>query len=129
MSYLRYTSSHEWLNTEQDDMVVGITDHAQHLLGDLVYIELPTVGKEVAAGDEIGVLESVKAASDFYAPISGTVVAVNEQVEKNPAILNQDPFGLGWLVKIKPQQKERALEEISTLLKEDQYLSELTEDI
>ena len=129
MSNLRYTKSHEWLNTEQEDMLVGITDHAQHLLGDLVYVELPAIGKEVHAGEELGVLESVKAAADFYAPISGTVVAINEQVEKNPALLNQDPFGAGWLIKIKPHQKEKAQEEINELLRKDQYLSELTEDI
>ncbi|MDP3706067.1 MAG: glycine cleavage system protein GcvH [Legionellaceae bacterium] len=129
MTNLRFTKSHEWLDTEHDDMTVGITEHAQDLLGDMVYVELPDIGKEVHAGDEIGVLESVKAASDFYAPISGTIVAVNKQVAENPALLNQDPYGTGWLVKIKAKQKEKAFEEINEMLKEDQYLSELTEDI
>jgi len=129
MSYLRYTKSHEWLNTEQENMAVGITEHAQDLLGDMVYIELPAVGKEVHAGDEIGVLESVKAASDFYAPISGVITEVNHQVTENPALLNQDPYGVGWLVKIKAHQQEQAIEEINELLKEEEYLSELTEDI
>ncbi len=129
MTNLRFTKSHEWLDTEQDDMAVGITEHAQDLLGDMVYVELPDVGREVHAGDEIGVLESVKAASDFYAPISGTIVAVNKQVAENPALLNQDPYGTGWLVKIKAKHKEKAFEEINEMLKEDQYLSELTEDI
>ena len=129
MSHLRFTKSHEWLDTEKDEMTVGITEHAQDLLGDMVYVELPPVGKEVDAGDEIGILESVKAASDFYAPISGVIVAVNKQVAENPSLLNKDPYGAGWLVKIKAHIAEKAFEEISGLIKEEQYLSELTQDI
>ena len=131
MSNLRYTKSHEWVcqELEQEDLLVGITEHAQHLLGDMVYVELPAIGREVKAGEEIGVLESVKAASDFYAPISGAIVAVNTTVAENPALLNQDPYGAGWLVKIKPSQHEKAVEEMNELLREDEYLSELTEDI
>ena len=88
---LRFTQTHEWLNSDQDDMIVGITEHAQQLLGDMVFVDLPDVGEEVKAGDELGVLESVKAASDFYAPISGVVVAVNQQVNDDPALVNTDP--------------------------------------
>lgn len=127
MSYLRFTVSHEWINTEQETMDVGITNHAQSLLGDMVYIELPEVGTEVHAGDEIGVLESVKAASEIYAPISGVIMATNPQAIQNPALLNTDPYGNGWLVKIKPKHAEKAFEEISQLLKEEDYLEDITE--
>ncbi len=125
-----FTKTHEWVNAEmnQEEMSIGITEHAQHLLGDMVYVELPAVGREVNAGDEIGVLESVKAASDFYAPISGMIIAVNSDVTTNPAIINQDPYAAGWLVKIKPKNHAQALEEIHTLLSEDTYLSEIAED-
>jgi glycine cleavage system H protein len=128
MSYLRFTATHEWLNTEEENMSVGITDHAQSLLGDMVYIELPPLGTTVNAGDEIGVLESVKAASEIYAPISGTIVAVNAETADNPALLNTDPYGIGWLVKIKPQDQEEALEEISHLFKEEEYLADIAEE-
>ncbi len=129
MSNLRFTKSHEWLNPEHEVMEVGITEHAQDLLGDMVYVELPVVGREVKAGEEIGVLESVKAASDFYAPISGVIVEINEEIVTNPALLNNDPYGKGWLVKIKASQKETVIEEINGLLKEEQYKSELTEGL
>lgn len=128
MSYLRFTHSHEWLNTEEEIMSVGITKHAQSLLGDMVYIELPAVGTEVHAGDEIGVLESVKAASEIYAPISGIIVATNPDVTEDPALLNKDPYGAGWLVKIQPHQAEAAFEEISQLLKEADYLEDIAEE-
>jgi len=121
---LRFTSTHEWLEVNQDEMTVGITEHAQQLLGDMVFVELPMVGDEVHIGDELGVLESVKAASDFYAPISGEIVAVNQLVNENPALVNSDPYGAGWLVKIKPHHPE----EISTLLDEEQYQDEIAED-
>lgn len=127
MSYLRFTSSHEWIDTEQDPMNVGITNHAQSLLGDMVYIELPPIGTEVAMGDEIGVLESVKAASEIYAPISGVIVATNSDVVENPALLNSDPCG-SWLVKIKPNVPEKAFEEISRLSKETEYLEDIAEE-
>lgn len=125
-----FTKTHEWVNTEleQEEMTIGITEHAQHLLGDMVYVELPSVGLEVKEGDEIGVLESVKAASDFYAPISGMIIAVNSEVTTNPALINQDPYNAGWLVKIKPKDHAKALEEIHTLLSEDTYLTEIAED-
>jgi glycine cleavage system H protein len=94
---LRYASSHEWLRA---DGTVGITDHAQHELTDVVFVDLPSVGKEVKAGDVACVVESVKAASDIYAPVSGKIVEVNEAVSKNPALVNTDPYGEGWLFKL-----------------------------
>lgn len=121
---LRFTKTHEWIATDHEDMTVGITDHAQQLLGDMVFVELPQVGDEVHAGDELGVLESVKAASDFYAPISGVVVAVNEQVTENPERVNSDPYGAGWLVKISATE----LGEIDALLDEDEYQDTFAED-
>ena len=125
MKNLRFTATHEWLNTEEDTMSVGITKHAQSLLGDMVYVELPAVGTDVKAGDEIGVLESVKAASEFYAPISGVIASVNQRVTSEPELLNKDPYGEGWLVKIQPHQSEEALEEINELFKEDDYLEDI----
>lgn len=118
---LRYTHTHEWLNNDQDDMIIGITEHAQQLLGDMVFVDLPDVGDTVNVGDELGVLESVKAASDFYAPISGVVVAVNQQVNENPALVNSDPYGAGWLVKIQASD----LGELSVLLSAEQYQQEI----
>ena len=100
---LRYASSHEWARLEEDGVVtVGITDHAQSALGDVVYVELPEVDSPLSAQAEAGVVESVKAASDIYAPISGTVVAVNEVLEDAPETVNQDPYGDGWFFKIEP---------------------------
>lgn len=121
---LRFTETHEWVDTTDDDMTIGITTHAQELLGDMVFVELPQVGLEVLAGDELGVVESVKAASDFYAPISGVVTAVNEQVNDNPALVNSDPYGAGWLVKIRATD----LEEINALLDDEEYQTEIAED-
>ena len=121
---LKFTQTHEWLNSDQDDMIVGITDHAQQLLGDMVFVDLPQVGDAVTAGGELGVVESVKAASDFYAPISGVVVAVNQQVNEDPALVNSDPYGAGWLVKIKASNRE----EINALLNAEQYQHEFTGD-
>ena len=100
---LRYTSEHEWLRQEEDGTVtVGITDHAQGALGDLVYVELPEVGQDVESGGEMAVVESVKAASDVYAPISGEVVAINEDLSDDPEKINADPYGDGWIVRLQP---------------------------
>lgn len=100
---LRYTNEHEWLRQEEDGTVtIGITDHAQSALGDLVYVELPEVGQEVDAGGEMAVVESVKAASDVYAPIGGEVVAVNEDLSDDPEKINADAYGDGWIVRMKP---------------------------
>lgn len=100
---LKYTSEHEWLRQEEDGSVtIGITDHAQSALGDLVYVELPEVGQEVESGGEMAVVESVKAASDVYAPISGSVTAVNEVLADDPEKINSDPYGDGWIVRLQP---------------------------
>ena len=102
-SDLRYARTHEWARLEEDGTVtVGITDHAQNALGDVVFVEQPEVGEPVAAGEEAGVVESVKAASDIYAPISGTVVAVNEALEEAPEKVNEDPYGDGWFFRLEP---------------------------
>ena len=124
MTVLKFTRTHEWLQTEADVMTVGITEHAQQLLGDMVFVELPEVGDEISAGDELGVVESVKAASDFYSPITGTVVAVNQQVSENPALVNSDPLGAGWLVKLRASNPA----ELNDLLNLDQYQNEIAKD-
>lgn len=104
---LKYTSDHEWLRQEEDGSVtVGITDHAQSALGDLVYVELPEVNQEVEAGSDMAVVESVKAASDVYAPIGGTVVAVNDALADDPEAINNDPYGDGWIVRLEPSGDE-----------------------
>ena len=102
-SELKYASSHEWARLEEDGTVtVGITDHAQDALGDVVFVELPEVGSALAAGDDAGVVESVKAASDIYAPLGGEVIAVNEQLEDEPETVNTDPYNDGWFFKLQP---------------------------
>lgn len=115
---LRYTKSHEWVRLEEDDLaVVGITDFAQSQLSDLTYVELPAVDDVIAAGDETAVVESVKAASDVYAPLSGLVVAVNEELSAHPETINSDPYGEGWLYKIKLESPS----DVDTLLDADAY--------
>lgn len=100
-SELRYTKSHEWVDVAGDGTVtVGVTDYAQQALGDLVFVELPDPGENVEAGDTCAVVESVKAASDVYAPLAGEVVEVNEQLAEAPELVNEDPFGEGWLFKL-----------------------------
>lgn len=100
---LKYTSSHEWLKELPDGNVdIGISDHAQEALGDLVFVELPEVGRNLVAGEACAVVESVKAASDIFAPIAGTVVAVNEQLARTPELVNRDPYGGGWMMRVKP---------------------------
>lgn len=102
---LRFAESHEWARLEADGTVtVGISDHAQEALGDVVFVELTEVGKVFAAGDQAGVVESVKAASDIYAPISGEVIAINEELGGSPELLNSDPYG-AWIFKLKPSDK------------------------
>jgi glycine cleavage system H protein len=100
---LLYTKDHEWLRREDDGSVtIGITDHAQGALGDLVYVELPEVGQDVDEGGDMAVVESVKAASDVYAPIGGSIAAVNEGLSDDPEKINSDPYGDGWIVRIQP---------------------------
>lgn len=97
---LRYTSSHEWVYLDDQVISIGITQFAQDQLGDVVFVELPEVGSELKAGDAVAVIESVKAASDIYAPLSGKVVAINETLQDNPELINSDPYEDGWLFKL-----------------------------
>jgi glycine cleavage system H protein len=100
-SDLRYTKSHEWLRRRQDGAVeIGITDHAQSALGDLVFVEVPVAGRSLKAGEACAVVESVKAASDVYSPVSGKVIAANEALATKPELLNEDPYGKGWLFRV-----------------------------
>jgi glycine cleavage system H protein len=114
---VRYLETHEWARMEDDEVVVGISDYAQSTLSDIVYIELPDVGEDVAKGDQLGVVESVKAAGDVYAPMSGEITAVNTDLEDAPELVNESPFGDGWLVKIQPSDPD----EWDALLDPDAY--------
>lgn len=117
-SELCYVSSHEWIRVEDDDTVtIGVTDHAQASLGDVVFVELPEVGTEVAIGDEVGVVESVKAASDMYAPLSGEVIAVNEALNGAPGQVNIEPYGEGWFFRMRLSNED----ELSDLMDGDAY--------
>ncbi|MDQ6877858.1 MAG: glycine cleavage system protein GcvH [Candidatus Dormibacteraeota bacterium] len=100
MAERRYTKSHEWLTVEGKDATVGITDFAQSQLGDVVFLELPTPGRKLAKGESFGVVESVKAASDLYSPIDGRIAAVNEKLSEHPELVNSDPYGEGWILKM-----------------------------
>ena len=106
--HLHYTKTHEWLKIEGNEALIGITHHAQELLGDLVFIELPEVGSHFDAGAEMGVVESVKAASDFYSPVAGQVIEINSHSTDEPACVNQEPYGHGWLVRIKMDNPDDA---------------------
>jgi len=101
---LKYAASHEWVRAEGETATVGITDHAQHELTDVVFVELPAVGRELRAGEACAVVESVKTASDVYAPVSGTVTAVNEALAANPGLVNSDPYGAGWFFRLRLTQ-------------------------
>lgn len=99
---LQYTPTHEWVRKEDEFLTVGITDHAQTMLGDLVYVELPEIEGNFSTGQECAVVESVKAAADIYCPIAGEIIEVNTAVIENPHLVNQDPYGKGWLFRVKP---------------------------
>lgn len=117
-SNIKYLKSHEWVRTESDGTVtVGITDHAQHALGDIVFVEAPEAGKECKAGDACAVVESVKAASDIYSPLSGDVIEGNADLAATPELINQDPYGKGWIYKLKPNNPA----ELSALLDAKAY--------
>ena len=121
---LKYVETHEWVREDGDGtFVVGITDYAQGALGDVVYVELPEVDSEVEMGDEVAVVESVKAASDIYAPLSGTITEVNESLEGNPELVNTDPYRDGWFFRL----KLRDVEELSSLMDSESY-SELCDN-
>ena len=116
-SNVRYTKTHEWAKQEGADVLVGITAHAQEELRDVVYVELPAVGKAVKQGEPVAVVESVKAAFDIYAPLSGTVARVNERLSKSPQLVNQDCYGTGWFFAITPSQPS----ELNALMSSDDY--------
>jgi len=123
-SELKYATSHEWVRKESDGIVtVGITEHAQELLGDMVFVDLPDVDDEVGTGDDVAVAESVKAASDIYAPITGTVVEINEDLEDSPELVNSDAYGDGWLFKLKVDDES----ELDNLLDAEGYADSIAE--
>jgi len=125
-SEFKYTKTHEWAYRDEDEdfITVGVTHHAQQRLGDIVFIELPEVGIRVHEGEEFGVIESVKAASDLYCPISGQVIAVNSALNANPALINQHPFDAGWLIKLKPDD----IADLDELLDADDYAAAVEEE-
>ena len=116
---LSYTSEHEWVSalTAEGTVRVGITDHAQDALGDVVYVDLPSVGDSVAAEDSFGEIESTKSVSDLFAPIAGEIVAVNEGLEDDPALVNSDPYGEGWIIEIRPENTD----DLANLLDAEAY--------
>jgi glycine cleavage system H protein len=116
---IKYTPDHEWLNVEGDTAVVGITHHAQDALGDVVFVDLPEVGKSFAAKDIAGVVESVKAAADVYMPVSGEITEVNEALRADPSLANSDPLGAGWFFKVKLSNST----ELDALMDETSYTS------
>jgi len=119
MADKKYTKEHEWVQVEDDTAIVGITNHAQESLGDIVFVDLPTVGKHVKAKEDICVIESVKAASDIYSPIDGEVIEINDNLSDDASIINQDSENTGWIFKIKISN----LEQYNTLMSLDQYLA------
>jgi glycine cleavage system H protein len=121
MPEMRFTKDHEWVRLDDGIATVGITDHAQNALGDVVFVDLPEPGREVTAGEAIAVVESVKAASDVYAPISGRIVAVNDALAENPGVINAAPTTDGWFVKIEPADPE----EMASLMDEAAYAAYL----
>ena len=124
-SELKYASSHEWARLEEDGTVtIGITDHAQEALGDVVFVELADEGASLAAGDDAGVVESVKAASDIYAPVGGEVIAVNEQLDEAPETVNADPYNDGWFFKLQPSDTA----ELENLLDAEAYQLQCDEE-
>lgn len=122
---LKYAITHEWARLEEDGSVaVGITDHAQEALGDVVFVELPEVGASLDAGEEAGVVESVKAASDVYAPVGGEVIEINQKVEDDPETVNADPYGDGWFYKLKPTD----VSELDALMTAEAYQLQCEDD-
>ena len=114
---LRYTKDHEWIRLEGDEAIIGITDFAQHELGDIVYVEIETVGQQLKAGDVFGTVEAVKTVSDLYLPVDGTVTEVNPNLNANPELVNNDPYGEGWMAKVKLSNAA----DIESLMNADAY--------
>lgn len=121
---LRFTPSHEWVRIEDDFAVVGITDYAQTLLGELVYVELPDVGDFIEQDEDCAVVESVKAASDVYCPLAGEIIEINEALEDEPNLVNDDPYGNGWLFKVQIDK----LEQIETLMTSSEYQKQVADE-
>jgi glycine cleavage system H protein len=119
---LKYAKTHEWLRLKGESGTVGISDHAQHELTDVVFVEVPAVGRKVKAGEACAVVESVKTASDIYAPVSGEITAANADLAKNPELVNNDPYGKGWLFEIKPSEASEA----GNLLSADVYSKQIS---
>jgi len=109
LSGMRFSQSHEWVKTEGDTAIVGITEYAQSQLGDVIYLELPNVGQALEQGARLGVIESVKAASDLYSPIAGQVSEVNQELKDHPEYVNQDPYGKGWIIRLRSVKDNPAL--------------------
>ena len=120
---LKYTSEHEWIRVEGEVAYIGITEHAQNQLGDIVFVDIPTVGEELNAGDVFGTTEVVKTISDLFMPVSGTILEQNEALEDKPELVNQDPYGAGWLIKIEPS----ADADFSVLLDAKEYKKTINE--
>lgn len=121
---LKFLSTHEWVLVEDGIATIGVSDHAQELLGDLVYVELPEQGSTVSAGDSVGVIESVKAASDTYAPLSGEIIEVNDELENAPEQINSDPYGDGWMYKLSIEDAE----EVENLLDAEAYTDSIADE-
>ncbi|NQT35342.1 glycine cleavage system protein GcvH [bacterium] len=122
-SDLHYTKDHEWVRVDGEEALVGITDYAQGELGDIVFIELPEVGTKVVSGETFGTIEAVKAAADMYSPITGEIIAVNGQLDDSPELINKDPYGEGWILRICISD----VKEIETLLSADEYMKLIDE--
>lgn len=121
---LKYSKSHEWIRQDEDVITVGITDHAQMLLGDLVYVELPEPESNLERDQECAVVESVKAAADVYSPVAGEVIEINEAILENPSLVNEDPYGNGWLFRIRPFENDYQ----QHLLNADQYTKQVASE-
>jgi glycine cleavage system H protein len=121
---LHYTKEHEWIRIDGDEAIIGITDHAQEMLGEITFVELPTVDKEVDKGDDLAVVESSKAASDVYAPVSGRVINVNAELEEKPELINEDCYEAGWICRLAITSKDE-IEQLMDSKKYEQYLKGL----
>lgn len=121
---LKYTKDHEWVKIDGNIVTIGITDHAQDALGDVVFVELPEVGADVAQGEPFGVVESVKAVSDLYSPVNGTITETNNALLDNPEAVNEDPYGAAWLIKVELESTD----ELDSLMNADQYSDYIEEE-
>lgn len=114
---LHYTKDHEWIRIEGEEAIIGITDFAQHELGDIVYVEVESIGQQLKAGDVFGTVEAVKTVSDLYLPLNGTITELNPKLNANPELVNNDPYGEGWMVKMKPASKD----DVESLMNSEAY--------